>query len=78
MLFILSFVLDFPREWKLLVDLKTPGLYKFEGIPEWGTMSTAGVAAQDIRVPLKTGFLHNGQALGNMKSCWGSHSEFEK
>lgn len=40
-------------------------------------MSTAGVAAQDIRVPLKTGFLHNGQALGTMKTCWGSHSEFE-
>lgn len=40
-------------------------------------MSTAGVAAQEIRVPLKTGFLHEGQALGNMKSCWGSHSEFE-
>lgn len=41
-------------------------------------MSTAGVAAQDIRVPLKTGFLHNGQALGNMKTCWGSRNEFEK
>nr|XP_021511996.1 ERBB receptor feedback inhibitor 1 isoform X2 [Meriones unguiculatus] len=40
-------------------------------------MSTAGVAAQDVRVPLKTGFLHNGQALGNMKTCWGSRSEFE-
>lgn len=40
-------------------------------------MSTAGVAAQEIRVPLKTGFLHNGQALGNMKTCWGSRREFE-
>lgn len=40
-------------------------------------MSTAGVAAQEIRVPLKTGFLHEGQALGSMKSCWGGHSEFE-
>ncbi|EHB16661.1 ERBB receptor feedback inhibitor 1 [Heterocephalus glaber] len=40
-------------------------------------MSTAGVAAQEIRVPLKPGFLHNGQALGNRKTCWGSRSEFE-
>ncbi|XP_008820671.1 ERBB receptor feedback inhibitor 1 isoform X2 [Nannospalax galili] len=40
-------------------------------------MSTAGVATQEIRVPLKTGFLHNGQALGNMKTCWGSRREFE-
>lgn len=40
-------------------------------------MSTAGVSAQDIRVPLKTAFLHNGQALGTMKTCWGSRSEFE-
>lgn len=40
-------------------------------------MSTAGVAAQDIRGPLKTGFLHNSQALGSMKTCWGSRSEFE-
>lgn len=39
-------------------------------------MSTAGVAAQEIRVPLKTGFLHNGQAMGNRKTCWGSRSEF--
>lgn len=35
-------------------------------------MSTA-----EIRVPLKTGLLHNGQTLGNMKSCWRSRSEFE-
>ncbi|XP_063091507.1 ERBB receptor feedback inhibitor 1 [Cavia porcellus] len=41
-------------------------------------MSTAGVAAQEIRVPLKTGFLHNGQTLGNAKTCWGGRSEFEK
>uniref|UniRef100_A0A2K6FML1 ERBB receptor feedback inhibitor 1 n=1 Tax=Propithecus coquereli TaxID=379532 RepID=A0A2K6FML1_PROCO len=40
-------------------------------------MSTAGVAAQEIRVPLKTGFLHNGQAMGNLKTCWGSRSEFK-
>uniref|UniRef100_A0A8C3YV04 Cdc42 binding domain-containing protein n=1 Tax=Catagonus wagneri TaxID=51154 RepID=A0A8C3YV04_9CETA len=40
-------------------------------------MSTAGVAAQEIRVPLKTGFLHDGQALGNLKACWGVNSEFE-
>ncbi|XP_006873161.1 PREDICTED: ERBB receptor feedback inhibitor 1 [Chrysochloris asiatica] len=40
-------------------------------------MSTAGVAAQEIRSPLKTGFLHNGQAMGTMKTCWGSPNEFE-
>ncbi|XP_069893374.1 ERBB receptor feedback inhibitor 1 [Dipodomys merriami] len=40
-------------------------------------MSAAGVAAQEMRVPLKTGFLHNGQALGSMKSCWGSRPELE-
>ncbi|XP_057551238.1 ERBB receptor feedback inhibitor 1 isoform X2 [Hippopotamus amphibius kiboko] len=40
-------------------------------------MSTAGVAAQEIRVPLKTGFLHDGQALGHLKVCWGGRSEFE-
>nr|KAF6504977.1 ERBB receptor feedback inhibitor 1 [Rousettus aegyptiacus] len=41
-------------------------------------MSSAGVAAQEIRVPLKSGFLHNGQALGSVKACWGSRREFEK
>lgn len=41
-------------------------------------MSSAGVAAQEIRVPLKTGFLHDGQAMGNMKSYWASRREFEK
>lgn len=40
-------------------------------------MSSAGVAAQEIRVPLKTGFLHDGQAMGNMKSYWASRREFE-
>ncbi|KAM4872275.1 ERBB receptor feedback inhibitor 1 [Thomomys bottae] len=40
-------------------------------------MSAAGVAAQEMRVPLKTAFLPNGQALGNMKSCWASHPELE-
>ncbi|XP_008056707.1 ERBB receptor feedback inhibitor 1 [Carlito syrichta] len=40
-------------------------------------MSTAGVAAQEIRVPLKTGFLHNGQTMGTLKTCWGRHSEFK-
>ncbi|XP_075406746.1 ERBB receptor feedback inhibitor 1 [Tenrec ecaudatus] len=40
-------------------------------------MSVAGVAAQEIRTPIKTGFLHNGQAMGTLKTCWGSHSEFE-
>uniref|UniRef100_A0A2I2Y632 ERBB receptor feedback inhibitor 1 n=1 Tax=Gorilla gorilla gorilla TaxID=9595 RepID=A0A2I2Y632_GORGO len=42
-------------------------------------MSIAGVAAQEIRVPLKTGFLHNGRAMGNMrKTYWSSRSEFKK
>ncbi|XP_032719208.1 ERBB receptor feedback inhibitor 1 [Lontra canadensis] len=40
-------------------------------------MSTAGVAAQEIRVPLKTGFLHDGQAMRTVRTCWGSRSEFE-
>ncbi|XP_040843792.1 ERBB receptor feedback inhibitor 1 [Ochotona curzoniae] len=40
-------------------------------------MSTAGVAAQEIRVPLKSGFLHNGQAIGSMKTCWGSRRELD-
>ncbi|XP_038602080.1 ERBB receptor feedback inhibitor 1 [Tachyglossus aculeatus] len=40
-------------------------------------MSSAGVAAQEIRAPLKTGFLSNGQAMGNLKTCWNSQSEFE-
>ncbi|XP_054435791.1 ERBB receptor feedback inhibitor 1 [Pteronotus mesoamericanus] len=40
-------------------------------------MSTAGVAAQEIRVPLKAGFLHDGQAMGNLNTCWGSRREFE-
>ncbi|XP_036603169.1 ERBB receptor feedback inhibitor 1 [Trichosurus vulpecula] len=40
-------------------------------------MSSAGVAAQEIRVPLKTGFLRNGQAMGSLKTCWGSRKGFE-
>lgn len=40
-------------------------------------MSTAGVAAQEIRVPLKTGFLHDGQAMRTVRTCWGGRSEFE-
>ncbi|NWI91636.1 ERRFI inhibitor, partial [Pitta sordida] len=40
-------------------------------------MSTAGVAAQEMRVPLKTGFLHSSQGMGSLKTCWGSHSGFE-
>uniref|UniRef100_F7A9H2 ERBB receptor feedback inhibitor 1 n=1 Tax=Monodelphis domestica TaxID=13616 RepID=F7A9H2_MONDO len=40
-------------------------------------MSTAGVAAQEIRVPLKTGFLRNGQAMGSLKSCWGGRRGFD-
>uniref|UniRef100_A0A674HK86 ERBB receptor feedback inhibitor 1 n=1 Tax=Taeniopygia guttata TaxID=59729 RepID=A0A674HK86_TAEGU len=40
-------------------------------------MSTAGVAAQEMRVPLKTGFLHTSQGMGSLKTCWGTHSGFE-
>ncbi|NXP53894.1 ERRFI inhibitor, partial [Heliornis fulica] len=40
-------------------------------------MSTAGVAAQEMRVPLKNGFLHTSQGMGPLKTCWGSHSGFE-
>uniref|UniRef100_M3Y5C0 Cdc42 binding domain-containing protein n=1 Tax=Mustela putorius furo TaxID=9669 RepID=M3Y5C0_MUSPF len=40
-------------------------------------MSTAGVAAQEIRVPLKTGYLHDGQAMRTVRTCWGGRSEFE-
>lgn len=40
-------------------------------------MSTAGVAAQEIRVPLKA-FLHDGQALGSLNACWGRRRELGK
>uniref|UniRef100_A0A8C8SJ69 ERBB receptor feedback inhibitor 1 n=1 Tax=Pelusios castaneus TaxID=367368 RepID=A0A8C8SJ69_9SAUR len=40
-------------------------------------MSTAGVAAQEMRVPLKTGFLHNDQGMGSLKTCWNGHNGFE-
>lgn len=40
-------------------------------------MSTAGVAAQEIGVPLKAGFLHDGQAMGNLNACWGRRRELE-
>lgn len=40
-------------------------------------MSTAGVAAQEIGVPLKAGFLHDGQTMGNLNTCWGNRREFE-
>lgn len=40
-------------------------------------MSSAGVAAQEIRVPLKTGFLHDGQAMGTMKTYWASPRGFQ-
>ncbi|XP_054993553.1 ERBB receptor feedback inhibitor 1 [Sorex araneus] len=39
-------------------------------------MSVAGIAAQEIGAPLKSGFLHNGQALGTLESCWGPRSDF--
>ncbi|XP_004678546.1 PREDICTED: ERBB receptor feedback inhibitor 1 [Condylura cristata] len=41
-------------------------------------MSVAGVAAQELRAPLKTGFLPDGQTLGGVKACWGRPSELEK
>lgn len=37
-------------------------------------MSTAGVAAQEIRVPLKA-FLHDGPARGSLNACWGRRRE---
>ncbi|NXX83381.1 ERRFI inhibitor, partial [Urocolius indicus] len=40
-------------------------------------MSTAGVAAQEIRVPLKNGFLQSSQGLGSLEACWGSQGAFE-
>ncbi|KAM7100273.1 ERBB receptor feedback inhibitor 1 [Molossus nigricans] len=40
-------------------------------------MSTAGVAAQEIGVRLKAGFLHDGPAMGNLNTCWGSRRELE-
>ncbi|NWJ03521.1 ERRFI inhibitor, partial [Crypturellus undulatus] len=40
-------------------------------------MSTAGVAAQEMRVPLKTAFIHSSQGMGSLKTCWGSHNGFE-
>ncbi|XP_039364792.1 proton-associated sugar transporter A isoform X7 [Mauremys reevesii] len=57
---------------------KNCGFLKFGDIAEQGTMSTAGVAAQEMRGPLKTGFLHNGQGIGSLKTCWSSHNGFEK
>lgn len=69
----------------LLKGMKTAGnLSKTEFLGSWDitreqcTMSTAGVAAQEMRVPLKTGFLHTNQGMGSLKTCWGSHSGFEK
>ncbi|XP_067423128.1 ERBB receptor feedback inhibitor 1 [Emydura macquarii macquarii] len=40
-------------------------------------MSTTGVATQEMGVPLKTGFLHNGQGMGSLKTCWNGHHGFE-
>lgn len=40
-------------------------------------MSTAGVAAQEIRGPLKTALLHNGPAMGSVRTCWGRRRELE-
>uniref|UniRef100_A0A670J7H8 ERBB receptor feedback inhibitor 1 n=1 Tax=Podarcis muralis TaxID=64176 RepID=A0A670J7H8_PODMU len=38
-------------------------------------MSTAGIAAPEMRVPLKSSFLHKGQGIGSLKPCWGGHFE---
>uniref|UniRef100_A0A8C5PKL7 ERBB receptor feedback inhibitor 1 n=1 Tax=Leptobrachium leishanense TaxID=445787 RepID=A0A8C5PKL7_9ANUR len=40
-------------------------------------MTTAGLTAQEVQVPLKNGFLHGGQSIINSKSCWTNHDEFE-
>lgn len=40
-------------------------------------MSTAGIAAPEMRVPLKSSFLHNGEGVGSLKSCWSGHGGFE-
>ncbi|KAG8434267.1 hypothetical protein GDO86_012589 [Hymenochirus boettgeri] len=40
-------------------------------------MTTAGIAAKEIQVPLKNGFVHNGQSIIGSHSCWANHCEFE-
>lgn len=45
---------------------------------EQGTMSVAGIAAQEIRAPLKSGFLHKGQALGTLERCWDARSNLDR
>ncbi|CAH2319897.1 ERBB receptor feedback inhibitor 1 [Pelobates cultripes] len=40
-------------------------------------MTTAGLTAQDVQVPLKNGFLHHGQSIINSKSCWTNHDDYE-
>ncbi|MEE6483553.1 hypothetical protein FKM82_013590 [Ascaphus truei] len=40
-------------------------------------MTTAGLATQEVQVPLKNGFLHNGQGIMVSKSCWTNHREYE-
>lgn len=69
----------------LLKGMKTAGNLpspEYQGLwdilREHCTMSTAGVAAQEMRVPLKTGFLHTSQGMGSLKTCWSTHSGFEK
>lgn len=44
---------------------------------EQGTMSVAGITAQEIRAPLKSGFLHKGQALGTLERCWDARSNLD-
>ncbi|KAM4651428.1 ERBB receptor feedback inhibitor 1 [Discoglossus pictus] len=40
-------------------------------------MTTAGLTAQEVQVPLKNEYMHNGRGLMSPKSCWTSHSDYE-
>lgn len=66
-----------PHTWR--------GLWTSEHVPrkerqlaKEDIMSTAGIAAPEMRVPLKSSFLHNGEGVGSLKTCWSSHRGFEK
>lgn len=50
---------------------------KNQDIHEAPTMSTAGIAAQEIPVSLKSGFLHSREGLGSPKGSWSIPSGFE-
>nr|XP_056721044.1 ERBB receptor feedback inhibitor 1 [Euleptes europaea] len=64
-------------EQKLRVTWREPWTSKTLKNTNQDIMSTAGIAAQEMRVPLKSGFLHNGQGIGSLKTCWPGHSGFE-